>query len=89
MRSVREEEVAKQTVEVVFVVVGDVPEHALEVACSRGLVDGIDNLLEAIGDDFIQGALLERQINHLVGTFVIVVAVFLADRIKAITKKHF
>ncbi len=81
LRTVGEVEVAEEGLEVVLVVVGDVPEHGLEVACSRRLVDGVDDLLEAVGDDLVDGALAQGEVNDLVGVLVVVEAVLLADEV--------
>ena len=60
LAAVGEEELTEEALEVGLVIVGDVPEHGLVVTGSRGLVDGIDNLLKAIGDHLVYGALPER-----------------------------
>ena len=54
--AVGEDEVAEKALEVVAVVVGDVPEHGLIVAGARRLVDGVDNLFEAVGHDLVERA---------------------------------
>ena len=82
--AVREEEIAEYALEIVFVVVGNVPEYGLEVAGSRGLVDRVDNLLEAVGDNLVNGALLERKVHALVGTLVEVGTVLLAEEVRQV-----
>ena len=81
LAAVGEAELAEQTLEIVFVVVGNVPEYGLEIARARRLVDGIDHLLETVGDHFVNGALLAGKVNHLIGIFVVVSAVFLFDEV--------
>ena len=56
MREIREDEVAKHRFEVVLVVDGDVPEGALVAARGSRLVDGIDDVLQVVGDVFFVGA---------------------------------
>ena len=51
-------ELSKQTLEVVFIVVGYIPEDGLEISCSCWLIDGVDDLFKAIGYDFIDASML-------------------------------
>ena len=83
MRSgtVREAEVTEDRVEVVTVVVTDVPENGLEVASACRLVDGVNDLLEAVGDDFVQRTFLEAEVHHFVSAFVVILTVFLLDEV--------
>jgi len=80
-RAVGEAELAEEALEIVAVVIGHVPEHRLEVACARGLVDGVDHLLEAVGDHLVDGALAGGKVHHFVALQIVVVTVFLADEI--------
>ena len=80
-RAVGEDELPEERFEIIAVVVGDVPEDGLEVAGSGGLVDRVDDLLEAVGDDLVYCAAFLRQVDYLVGTSVIVLAVLLLDKI--------
>ena len=80
-RAVREEEFTKETFEIELVVVSDVPEHGLIVACASRLVERIDDLLEIVGDDLVDGALLKRKIDHALGILIIIGAELLADEI--------
>ncbi len=79
--AVGEAELTEETFEVVAVIVGHVPEHGLEVARTGGLVDGIDHLLKAVGDHFVDSALAQGEIHHLVAVLIVVVTVFLTDEI--------
>ena len=79
--AVGETELAEKAVEVGFVVVGNVPEDGLIVASSRRLVEGVNNLLEAVGNDLVESAFLQAQINHLGGILPIVFAVVEANEI--------
>ena len=81
LAAVREVEFAEHALEVVAVVIGYVPEYCLEVTRSRRLVDGIDNLLEAVGDDLVNRPLFEREIHHVTGSLVVIESIFLADEI--------
>ena len=56
-RAVGEDEFSKERFKIRTVVVGDVPEHRLEVACARWLVDRVDDLLKAVCDDLVEGAM--------------------------------
>ena len=80
-RSVGEEKVAEQALEIVAVVVGDVPENGLEVPRAGRLVDRVDDLLEAIGDDLVERTALERQVDDAIRIAVIVRAVLLPDEV--------
>ena len=79
--AVGETELTEEAFEVVAIVVGHIPEHRLEITCASGLVDGIDHLLETVGDHLVNGALPQGEIHHLVALFIVVVAVFLADEV--------
>ena len=80
-RAVGEAEFSEERFEIEAVVVGNVPEDRLEIACAGGLVDGIDDLLEAIGDHLVDGALFERSIHDFIGAEVVVRAVFLLEEV--------
>ena len=56
LAEVGEDEVAKHRVEVVLVVDGDVPESALVAARGGGLVDGVNDVLQVVGDVAFVGA---------------------------------
>ena len=79
--AVGEDEIAEDALEIEAVVVGNVPEHGLEIAGTGMLVDGIDDLLEAVGNDLVDGAAFLVQVHDLVGTLVVVFPVFLLDEI--------
>ena len=81
LRAVGEVEVAEDAFEIVFIVIADVPEHRLEVSRARGLVDGVDYLLEAVGDDLVDGAGAEREVGLVAGTLVVVRAIFLFEEV--------
>ena len=78
---VRENEIAEQAFEIVFVVIGDVPEDRLEIACAGGLVDRVDDLFETVGDYLVERTLFFREVDHLVGPQEIVVSVLLPDEV--------
>ena len=77
LRTVREKEVSEERFEVELVVVRYVPEHSLIVSGTRWLVERVDNLLEEVGDNLVDGALFQAQVHHLVGVLPVVLAVFL------------
>ena len=79
--AVRETKLAEDTLEIVAVVVTDIPKDGLEVSGTRRLVDGIDYLLEAVGDDLVDSASFLRQVHHFVGTEVVVFTIFLLDKV--------
>ena len=83
MRSgtIREAEVTEDRVEVVTVIVTDVPENRLEVTSTSRLVDGVNDLLEAVGNDFVQCTFLKTQIHHFVSAFVVILTVFLLNKV--------
>ena len=85
--AVRETEVIKQALEIIAVVVTDVPEYGLEVTRTTRLVQAVNHLLEAVGDDFVYRAAFLAEIHHLVGAFVVVLAVLLLDEIVHIHKE--
>ena len=85
--AVRETEVLKQALEIIAVVVTDVPEYGLEVTRTTRLVQAVNHLLEAVGDDFVYRAAFLAEIHYLVCTFVVVLAVLLLDEIVHIHKE--
>ena len=87
LAAVREVEIAEETFEIRLVIVSDVPEHSLIVACSGRLVDGVDNLLEAVGDHLVYGTLLEGKVNYLVGFLPVVLAVLQTDEVVEVHQK--
>ena len=56
LRTVGKAKVAENALKVITVVIGYVPENRLEIAGAGGLVDGIDNLLETVGNHLVEGA---------------------------------
>ena len=80
-RAVREDEFPEKRLEIVAVVVGDVPEHGLEIPRPGGLVDRVDDLLEAVGDHLVDRAPFLREVDHFVGARVVILAVLLFDEI--------
>ena len=81
LRAVGEVEVAEDGLEVVLVVVGDVPEHGLVVTGTCRLVQRVDNLLEVVGDHLVDGALLQTHVGLLVGTLPVVLTPLLANEV--------
>ena len=79
--AVGEVELAENRLEVILVIVSHVPEDGLVVAGAGGLVERVDDLLEAVGDDLVDGALLERQVDHLVGAVVVVLAILQSEEV--------
>ena len=79
--AIREAEVAEDAFKIVGVVVGYVPKDGLEVSCAGGLVDGIDDLLEAVGDDFVDGAAVQGEVGGFVGAEIVVLAIFFSNEI--------
>ena len=59
----------------------------MEVACTRRLVDAVDNLFETVCDDLVNGALSLGEVHHLVGIFIIVSAIFFLDEMAHIHQK--
>ena len=80
-RAVGETELAEDALEIGFVVIGYVPEHRLVVARAGGLVEGVDNLLEAVGDDLVHRLLAQREVDHAVGLLPVVLSVVLLDEV--------
>ena len=80
-RTVGEDELTEQALEVVTVVVRDVPEHSLEVTRTSGLVNRIYDLLEAVGNHLVDGAMFERHIDNFVSLFVVVGTELLLDKV--------
>ena len=87
LRAVGVVELAEYALEIIFVVVGNVPEYGLEVTCAGRLVDGVDYLFEAVGNDFVEGAVAFRQVYYLVGALVEVLAVLLCYEVGHIHKE--
>ena len=83
MRSltVRETEVIEQALEIVAVIVADIPEDRLEVTSTRRLIQAIYDLLEVVGDDLIDRTTLEAEIDYLVRTFVVILTKLLLNEI--------
>ena len=80
-RPVGEDKLPEETLEIITVVICHVPEDSLEVTRTRRLVDRVDDLLKAVGDDLVDGAALLRQVDHLVRTKVVILAVLLLDEV--------
>ncbi len=64
LAAIGEAELAEEALEIGLVVVSHVPKHRLVVAGTRGLVERVDNLLEAVGDDLVHGLLTQREVDH-------------------------
>ena len=79
--AVGEVEVSEDRIEVVFIVITDIPEHSLIVAGTGRLVERVDDLLEAVGDDLVDRALLQAEIHDIVGMGIVVLAIFLLDEV--------
>ena len=69
-----EDEIAEHRVEIVLIVNGNIPKHALITACGGGLVDAVHHLLHMVGDFFAVG-------------FQIIVAVVFASEVVEIGQK--
>ena len=69
-----EDEIAEHRVEIVLIVNGNIPKHALIAARSSGLVDAVHHLLHVVGDFFAVG-------------FQIIVAVVFAGEVVEISQK--
>ena len=80
-RPVGKDEIAEKAVEVVVVVIRDVPEHGLEVTRAGRLVDGIDDLLETVGDHLVQRAAAQRKVHDLIGPAEVVLAILAFEEI--------
>ena len=81
LAAVGEAELAEEALEIGLVVVGHVPEHRLVVAGAGGLVQRVDDLLEAVGDDLVHGLLPQREVDDLVGLLPVVLSVVLLDEV--------
>ena len=81
LRAVGVVELAENALEIIFVVVGNVPEYGLEVTCAGRLVDGVDHLLKAVGYHFVERAVAFGQVYHFVCALVEVLAVFLCNEV--------
>ena len=86
-RSVGEAEFSEERFEIVAVVVGNVPEDRLEIACAGGLVDGIDDLLEAVSDHLVDGAVAAGAVHDFIGAEVIVFAIFFLKEVAHVHEK--
>ena len=86
-RSVGEAEFSEERFEIEAVVVGNVPEDRLEIACAGGLVDGIDDLLEAVSDHLVDGAVAEGAVHDFIGAEVIVFAIFFLKEVAHVHEK--
>ena len=64
-----------------MVVVGNIPEHGLVVAGTRRLVQRIDYLLEIVGDNLVDGALLQAEVGLFVDTLPVIESILLADEV--------
>ena len=85
--AVRETEVLKQALEIVAVVVADVPEYRLEITGTARLVQTVNNLLEAVADHAVNRAAFQTQIDYLVRALVVILAVLLLDEVIHIHKE--
>ena len=81
LRTIGEIEFTEDALEVILVIVGHIPEHSLIVAGTSGLIQRVHNLLEVVGDNLVDGALLQRQVGLLVRMLPIVLAILVADEI--------
>ena len=87
LRTVWEIEVSEERFKIEFVVVRYVPEHSLIVSCACWLVERVDNLLEEVGYNLVDGALFQAQVHHLFGVLPVVFAVFLLYEVVHIHQK--
>ena len=85
--TVRETEVLKQTLEIITVVVTDVPEYGLEVTRTARLIQTVHYLLEAVGNNLVNRATFQTHVYYFVGAFVVIVTVFLLNEIVHIHKE--
>ena len=61
---------------IILIIIGDIPKHCLEISSPSWLIDGVNNLFEAVGDDLVEGAFACREVDHFVSASVVVFAVF-------------
>jgi hypothetical protein len=47
----------------------------------------VDNLLETVGDDLIDGALFQRQVYHVIDVFVVVLSIFFLYKVVHVHQK--
>ena len=80
-RAIGEVEVAEDRLEIVLVVIGDVPKYSLIVTGTSRLVQCIDNLLEVVCNHLVDAALLQRKVSLLVGTLPVVQTPLLANEV--------
>ena len=85
--TIREAEVLEEGLEIISVIITDIPEDRLIVTRAGRLIERINDLLEEIADDIINRTMFETEIHYLVGTFVIVLSIFLLDEIVHIHKE--
>ncbi len=85
--AVGEVEIAEERLEIVAVVVADIPEHRLVVTRTGGLVQAVHHLLEIVADELVDSTTLQAQIDHFVSTFVVVVTILLLDEVVHIHKE--
>ena len=85
--TIREAEVLEEGLEIIAVVVTDIPEYGLEVTCTGGLVETVYDLLEAVCNDLVDRATLETEIYDFVGTLVVVLTKLLLNEIVHIHKE--
>ena len=71
----------EKTVEVILVIVCHIPENGLEISCTSRLVNGVYHLLEAVRDYLVYGPLSRGKVHHLFGMQVVVLAIFLTNKI--------
>ena len=81
LAAIGEVELAENRLEIVAIVVGHIPEHSLVVAGTCGLVQGVDNLLEVIGDNLVDATFLQGKVSLLVGMLPVVLAVLITDEV--------
>ena len=76
-----EVEVAEDTLKIVTVIVSHIPEHCLIVACTSRLIQRVDDLLEIVSDNLIDGTLLQREVGLLIGTLIVIQSILLTDEV--------
>ena len=81
LRTIGEVEITKDALEIVLIVLCDIPKYCLVVTSTCRLVQRIDNLLEIVSDDFVYCTLLKTEISLIIRTLVVVQAILLTDKI--------
>ena len=81
LAAIGEVELAEDALKIVAIVVGHIPEDSLVVAGTCGLVQGVDNLLEVVGDNLVDATFLQGEVGLLVGMLPVVLAVLITNEV--------